>query len=208
MARFVHLDSADDFVLYNACDVLPAELRVLGLEPTDRFDVRRAMLEESKRLYADEPVRQAMYLDQHAFLGSLLDRNDRMTMGASIECRVPFLDYRLVEALAAAPTDQFFQRLRGKAIVRRSMAERIPREVLAHRKWGFGVPWNRYFRVVPKLRQFIGMLPGLEPIKSGPFARKRVRALVDAFLRGEQSTDALIFQLAMIAIWYDAYVIA
>ena len=45
-----------------------------------------------------------MYSDQHTFLCSVLDRNDRMTMGASIECRVPFLDYRLVEMLAALPS--------------------------------------------------------------------------------------------------------
>jgi asparagine synthase (glutamine-hydrolysing) len=147
-----------------------------------------------------------MYLDQHTFLGSLLDRNDRMTMGASIECRVPFLDYRLVEGLAASPTDRLFVRLRGKAPMRRGMQDRIPRSVLAHKKWGFGVPWGKHLREVPELRQFVGMLPALEPIKSGPFERKRVRAMVDAFLRGDERSDVLIFQLAMIAIWHDACV--
>ena len=206
MARFLKLGAVDDLVLFNACDVLPFELRTLGVEPLDRFEARRAIVEEAATVYPEEPVRQAMYLDQHTFLGSLLDRNDRMTMGASIECRVPFLDHRLVETLAAAPSSALFSRLRGKALVRRAMHDRLPPAVLRHKKWGFGVPWNQHFREVPELRRFIGMLPVLEPIKSGPLERKRVRALVDAFLRGEESADALIFQLAMIAVWHDAYV--
>jgi asparagine synthase (glutamine-hydrolysing) len=208
MARFVHLKSADDFVLFNACDVLPTELRSLGFEPGDGFHARRLMLDEAKQNYPDEPVRQAMYVDQHAFLGSLLDRNDRMTMGASIECRVPFLDYRLVETLAAVPSSMLFSTLRGKEVVRRTMRDRLPKAVMAHRKWGFGVPWSRHLREVPELRQLVGMLPALEPVRSGPFERKRVRAVVDAFLRGDERTDALIFQLAMIAIWHEAYVAA
>jgi asparagine synthase (glutamine-hydrolysing) len=208
MARFVHLESADDFVLFNACDVLPAELRTLGFEPRDTFAPRRAMLAEAKRNYPQEPVRQAMYVDQHAFLGSLLDRNDRMTMGASIECRVPFLDYRLVETLAAAPSSLLFSGFRGKAVSRRTMRDRLPGAVVSHKKWGFGVPWSRHFREVPELKELVGMLPALEPVRSGPFERKRVRAVVDAFLRGDERTDALIFQLAMVAVWHDAYVTA
>jgi asparagine synthase (glutamine-hydrolysing) len=208
MARFVDLQSADDFVLYNACEVLPPDLQALGMEPGDPFTARREILAEARALYADEPVRQAMYLDQHAFLCSLLDRNDRMTMGASIECRVPFLDYRLVERLASVPSSLLFSGIRGKAISRRVSQGRLPAAVLAHKKWGFGVPWDKYFREVPELRQLIGMLPALEPIRSGPFARKRVRAVVDGFLRGAESNNALIFQLAMIAIWHDAYVAA
>jgi asparagine synthase (glutamine-hydrolysing) len=208
MARFVDLESANDFVLYNACEVLPPDLRILGMEPADTFAARRGILLEATALYRNEPVRQAMYLDQHAFLGSLLDRNDRMTMGASIECRVPFLDYRLVEQLASAPSAMLFSGLRGKAMSRRAFSDRLPASVLAHKKWGFGVPWDRYFRDVPELRRLIGMLPALEPIRSGPFARKRVRAVVDGFLRGDEVNNALIFQLAMIAIWHDAYVAA
>lgn len=204
--RFLQLGSTQDFVLYNPCDVLPHELRHIGLEPSDTFPLRREMLDEATAIYPDEPVRQAMYVDKHAFLVSLLDRNDRMTMGASIECREPFLDYRLVEALAATPTDALFGPVRGKAMLRRAVRDRLPLSVRRHRKWGFGVPWSHYFRHVPELRQLIGMLPTLEPVRSGPFVRQRVRAVVDRFLSGDDRDDALVFQLAMIAIWHDAVV--
>jgi asparagine synthase (glutamine-hydrolysing) len=206
LVRFLSLGSPDDLVIFNACDVMPAEVRALGMEFQGEFPVRREFLEESRRLYPDEPVRQAMYVDQHAFLCSELDRNDRMTMGASIECRVPFLDYRLMEGLASLPSSALFARFRGKAILRRTSGERLPPRVLAHRKWGFGVPWSQYLRRIPELRQLVGMLPALEPIRNGPFMRTRVRALVDSFLRGDQDAEALVFQLVMIAIWHDAYI--
>jgi len=206
LLRFLALGAPEDLVIFNACEVLPGELRALGMDARGEFPARREFLEESMRLYPDEPVRQAMYMDQHAFLCSELDRNDRMTMGASIECRVPFLDYRLVEGLASMPSSELFTRFRGKAILRRTSGSRLPPRVLTHRKWGFGVPWSSYLREVPELRQLVGMLPGLEPIKSGPFMRNRVRAAVDAFLRGDPDPEPLVFQLAMIAIWYDAYI--
>ena len=85
---------------------MPDDLRELGMNPTGRFPYREMLLAKSADLYPGEPMRQAMFMDHETFLGSLLDRNDRMTMGASIECRVPFLDYRLVEGLSALPSSR------------------------------------------------------------------------------------------------------
>ena len=104
LGRFLSLDLLDDFVQFNSCDVLPVDLNLLGFLPQANFPYRKQIFGIAKMLYPGEPVRQVMYYDQHTFLCSILDRNDRMTMGASIECRVPFLDYRLVEGLAALPS--------------------------------------------------------------------------------------------------------
>ncbi|HVO69729.1 MAG TPA: asparagine synthase (glutamine-hydrolyzing), partial [Aggregatilineaceae bacterium] len=144
LSRFLSLGSVDRFVLFNACDVLPTELGFSrqskngGALP--HFGYREQVLTEAKQLYPHDPVRQAMYSDQHIFLCSLLDRNDRMTMGASIECRVPFLDYRLVETLAALPTTQFITRTHSKDLLRQALGWRLPESILSHRKWGFSVP--------------------------------------------------------------------
>jgi asparagine synthase (glutamine-hydrolysing) len=63
-------------------------LQPLGIEEnTHKPNIRR-----SKIMYPNSLRRQALYFDQHTYLCSLLDRNDRCTMGASIECREPFLD--------------------------------------------------------------------------------------------------------------------
>src|SRR5205823_13326836 len=114
---------------------------------------------------------KSMSTTQHTFVCSILDRNDRMTMGASIECRVPFLDYRLVEALATVPTTDLIGRAHGKMLLRRAVGDRLPRAVLRKPKWGFGVPWANHMRQVPELRDFVASIPSSPPTSDGPFDR-------------------------------------
>ncbi|HWP42037.1 MAG TPA: asparagine synthase C-terminal domain-containing protein, partial [Blastocatellia bacterium] len=206
LGRFLSMGPMDRFVMFNSCDVLPSDLEYLGMNPSRRMPFREKVLEEARSLYPGEPFRQAMYSDLHTFLCSILDRNDRMTMGASIECRVPFLDYRLVEGLAALPSSAL---LAGKGqetkyVLRRALGDRLPVEVLKHRKWGFAVPWSQYLRKTPALRRLVSELPDLDPVREGPFNRARVRAAVTSFLNGEPQHEALVRQLVMVAAWYQA----
>jgi asparagine synthase (glutamine-hydrolysing) len=205
LVRFLQLGSVDRFVLFNAADVLPADLARLGCPPTGEFPYREQVLQEAQTVYPGAPLRQLMYLDQHTFLCSLLDRNDRMTMGASIECRVPFLDYRLAEGLGALPTAELVSPTRGKRLLRRAVGDRLPRAILQGRKWGFGVPWRRYLRETPELRHLVESLANVEPIRSGPFERAALRSLSAEFLRGCDQHEALIKQLLMVAVWHQAY---
>jgi asparagine synthase (glutamine-hydrolysing) len=206
LSRLLAQGGADEWVLYNACDVLPSDLADLGMETTGRQDYRRSVLDEARALYPRERIRQAMYSDQHTFLVSLLDRNDRMTMGASIECRVPFLDYRIVERVAALPSAQLVRGRGSKPLLRRSLGHRLPASVLQGRKWGFGVPWATHFRSVPALADLVRSLPGEDPIRSGPFRRRALEQLVSAFFDGRPGTEAIVRQLVMIALWHRSAV--
>jgi len=203
LARFLRMGSIDDFVLFNSCDVLPHELEALGFYASYDLEYRRNMLAEGKQIYPEEPVRQLMYLDQHTFLVSELDRIDRMSMGASIEARVPFLDHRLMQVSAALPTRAHFQYGLGKRMLRQAAARRLPRSVLTHHKWGFGVPWNRYFREVPELRDMILQMHTCSPIVDGPLEPEKVRRLAEEYLRGDDAQSALIGGLAMITLWWQ-----
>ena len=205
LSKFLALNSIDRLVLFNACEVLPGDLRLSGMVTKERFDFREKIVSEAKLLYPNEAVRQAMYSDQHTFLCSILDRNDRMTMGASIECRVPFLDYRLVEGLAAMPSSVIFAGWAPKHVLRKSIGKRLPETILNHRKWGFGVPWVSYLRNIPALRELVNDLPEMEPLKNGPFPHKELRTMVDRFLGGHaEQSELLIIRLIMIAVWYQA----
>jgi asparagine synthase (glutamine-hydrolysing) len=204
LSRFLALGSAELFVLFNSCDALPEDLKRLGMNPTMRFPFRERILAEAKTLYPKDSVRQAMYSDQHTFLCSILDRNDRMTMGASIECRVPFLDYQLVEGLAALPSSVLLAGHQSKSLLRRSVGQRLPQTVRKHHKWGFGVPWEQYLRHVPELRGLVERLTDLDPIREGPFDHSKVKQVVSEFLAGNNHDLMLIRQLVMIVIWHQA----
>lgn len=203
--RFLSLGRTDDIVLHNACDLLPSELTFLARPPRTTFAFRETMLREAMGLFPNEPLRQAMYSDQHTFLCSILDRNDRMTMGASIECRVPFLDFRLVEALAALPSRALISGRQSKALLRRSVARRLPESVQSRPKWGFGVPWSRYFRAQPDFQAVLRDLPDSPLVREGPFDRRRLGRAIEGFLAGDDRHEPLVRQMVMISVWHRVY---
>jgi asparagine synthase (glutamine-hydrolysing) len=205
LARFLQLGPIDRFVLYNAANVLPADLETVGLQPEGRFEFRERILAEAKALYPGEPFRQAMFSDQHTFLCSLLDRNDRMTMGTSIECRVPFMDFRLVEGLAALPSSVLLTGRHSKQLLRDALGDRLPPALLTARKWGFTAPWTIYFRHNAELRERVRALPGDRVFDEAAFDRAKLRCIIDGFLNGENRHEALVWQLTMIAIWHETY---
>jgi asparagine synthase (glutamine-hydrolysing) len=205
LSRFLKLGSVESFTLFNACDVLPSDLAFLDRPAKQHFAYRETVLAEARTLYPGEPMRQAMYSDQHTFMCSLLDRNDRMTMGASIECRVPFLDYRLVETLAAMPSSKMISKRHNKQLMRQAVGNRLTDAIQQGRKWGFGVPWNRYLREVPEFRQMVSNLPELAPINDGPFVKSKLRSIIKDFLAGDNHYESLIRQLVMIAVWQQTY---
>jgi asparagine synthase (glutamine-hydrolysing) len=205
LARLLSLGGLRSLVLYNACNSFPDDLRTILDAPPVTSDYRESILDEAEAIFPGEPFRQAMHLDQHTFLSSLLDRNDRMTMGASIECRVPFLDVRLIEGLARMRTTNLVRGSRSKPLLRRALGDRLPLPVLRGRKWGFGVPWSRYLRDVADLRDVVSGIPSSSLLDQGPFKREGIRRLIDEFLGGSDERFPLVLQLVMLEVWWHSY---
>lgn len=203
--RMLALGDRDRLVLYNASNVFPEDIEALGMPAMSNFPYRERIVREAREVYPDEPARQAMYSDLHTFLCSLLDRNDRMTMSASIECRVPFLDFRLVEGLAALPSNTLLRGRRGKRLLLDAVGERLPPGIRRARKWGFSVPWARYMREQPEMRAITAGLPDRPIVRDGPFDRRKLQGVVKAFLSGARAQEAVVVALLMASVWHDAY---
>ncbi len=78
--------------------------------------------------------------DQKTYLVSILNRQDKMSMAASVEARVPFLDYRIAEFANHLASDLKTRGWRTKEIVKKVAESYLPDEVVHRRKSGFGVP--------------------------------------------------------------------
>ncbi|KGP71544.1 asparagine synthase (glutamine-hydrolyzing) [Pontibacillus yanchengensis] len=78
--------------------------------------------------------RQMFYLNQQWFMTTLLDRKDRMSMGASLEVRVPFSDHRLVEYVWNIPWEMKRYENREKGILRKALEGLLPHDVLYRKK--------------------------------------------------------------------------
>src|ERR1044071_6685506 len=73
-------------------------------------------------------------------------KQNQMSMAASIESRVPFLDHKLVEFAAKLPVNMKLRGLTTKYILRKAMRNRLPEEILTRKKMGFPVPIGAWLR--------------------------------------------------------------
>ncbi|MGF2615315.1 asparagine synthase (glutamine-hydrolyzing) [Rossellomorea vietnamensis] len=93
---------------------------------------------ETPVLEGETPIeakrRELFYLNIIWFMTTLLDRKDRMSMGASLEVRVPFADHRLVEYVWNIPWRWKMHEDREKGILRKALEGTLPDEVLYRKK--------------------------------------------------------------------------
>lgn len=115
--------------------------------------------EALRHLYADvphlDPLAQILYIDTRANLpDDLLMVNDKTSMANSIEARVPFLDYRLVEFIETIPSNLKLKRFRGKYLHKKAVEKWLPQKIINRKKKGFDNPINVWLQ--HKMRTYVG----------------------------------------------------
>jgi asparagine synthase (glutamine-hydrolysing) len=83
-----------------------------------------------------------LYTDIKTYLVELLMKQDNMSMAASIESRVPFLDHVLVEYAARIPSRFKTRGLDGKRILKAAVEDLLPKSIIYRPKMGFPTPWR------------------------------------------------------------------
>lgn len=112
-----------------------------------------------------DSLAELLYADFTLYLqDDLLTKVDRATMLASLESRAPFLDHELAQYVAGIPSRWKVRGKTTKAILRRTVRERLPPAILERRKRGFNIPFSRW------------ILHGLEGTLRERFSRERVEA--------------------------------
>jgi asparagine synthase (glutamine-hydrolysing) len=86
------------------------------------------------------------HFDQGSLLSNLLERGDRITMAASIEARVPFMDIDLGRLMARLPDAWRIRGLAQKFILRRAMQNVLPQAIVERPRVQFRVPLNEWCR--------------------------------------------------------------
>jgi asparagine synthase (glutamine-hydrolysing) len=151
-------------------------------------------------------LRRILYFDQTSWLpDNLLERGDRMTMAASLEARMPFMDHELAAFTSGLP-DNF--KVRGRTtkwILREAMKRLLPLEILERPKVGFRVPVSEWFR--GSMRDYLyEHLTGTHSLTREyyhPVALEKV--LVD-HVAGRQNHEKLLWCLLNLEIWHRVYI--
>src|SRR5207253_3012923 len=82
-------------------------------------------------------LKRLLYTDINTYLVELLMKQDQMSMAASIESRVPFLDHELVEFAASIPSQYATRGLEGKEILKSAVEDVLPHSIIYRKKMGF-----------------------------------------------------------------------
>ncbi|MEC5423030.1 asparagine synthase (glutamine-hydrolyzing) [Virgibacillus sp. C22-A2] len=173
-------------------------------------------IDETPRLYGENKQeahrRELFYLNMHWFMAQLLDRKDRMSMGASLEVRVPFADHKLVEYVWNIPWEMKMVHGREKGILRKAMEGILPNDVLYRKKSPYPKTFQpEYTRSVVKWMEEI-LADNDSPLFDF-MSRSKVEAIVESegkqfkqpwygqLMKGPQ----LIAHLCQIDYWFKMY---
>ncbi len=207
LMRYAQIKNNDDLLLYNGSTIYPKDIEtVFGIKNSPKNEYRKQILADAKELYPNNLRRQALYFDQHTYLCSLLDRNDRCTMGASIECREPFLDQRLIVGLGTLEDKWLFTGKKGKFILKSVMMQQLPQEILHFRKIGLSAPWGDYLFKSPAFKDEMTSFSKSELFQMPYFENINVQKLIQTITNGDKRMIPYILPLFMTHIWLKNYV--
>ncbi len=145
-------------------------------------------------------LHRLLYTDIKTYLVELLMKQDQMSMAASIESRVPFLDHELVEFTASIPAKYNTRGLAGKFILKSAIEDLLPREIVYRQKMGFPTPWAHWLagRELDRLEQLL-----LEPrtVERGYFHSGAVKRLFAEHRAGRRDHGNRIWRLLNLELW-------
>ena len=146
-----------------------------------------------------------LYIDTKTSLpDDLLLKADKMTMANSLELRVPFLDHKLLEFAASLPPHFKVKGFVTKYLAKKSLKERLPKEILKRRKVGFPVPNNKWLRM--ELDSWVKeVLLDRQTMNRGYFKQCAIERIIE---ENKQTNGALtkeILSLVTLELWHRTF---
>ncbi len=153
----------------------------------------------------NSPLRRILYFDQTSWLpDNLLERGDRMTMAASIEARMPFMDHELAGFVSGLSDDWRVRGRTTKRILREAMLRLLPAPILERPKVGFRVPVNEWFRTSMK-EYLTDHLCGSDSRTYGYYQPQMLHRYLDEHMAGRQNHEKLLWSMLNLEIWHREY---
>ena len=177
--------------LFREMSTYPERHDVMAAIPTDGLSI----------------IDRALIFDQSTYLPPLLNRLDKASMATALECRVPFLDYRLVEWSRTIPDRYKIRPGRENKVLVKEVAERwLPKDIIYRRKVGFGSPVAEWLRSDAALRPYAALVLDAVALERGYFAENGVRRLFDEHMNGSADHQEALWGLMSLEMWHRAFI--
>ncbi len=148
-----------------------------------------------------EMLHRLLYTDIKTYLVELLMKQDNMSMAASIESRVPFLDHVLVEFATNIPQKLQLGGFAGKRILKKAVEDLLPHSILYRPKLGFPTPWSRWL-AGPQLDVIRKLLLEPKSVERELFQPAAVERLFEEHRSGHRDHYDRIWRLLNLELWH------
>lgn len=151
-------------------------------------------------------LNNAMYLDIKTYLpDDIMTKVDRASMMVSLEAREPLLDFRLVEHAMSIPANYKIHGLTRKYILKKTMKDMLPKDILSKRKQGFTIPMKHWMR--NELKAMIEEKLSKENLQElGLFNTNYVENIIEQHMARKKDNQRHIWSILSVVLWYETYI--
>jgi asparagine synthase (glutamine-hydrolysing) len=156
----------------------------------------------------DSTINKVLYRQHSGGLVNLLHYGDALSMANSLESRLPFMDYRLVEFAFQLPWEFKLNENIGKFIHRKAMQNLVPNYILDNSlKLGFDTPISQFFK-----KEFSGentprsILMSEKSKKRNLFDTNLLLKLFDEHQEGKKNHSTFLYRLLSVELWFRIYI--
>ena len=149
-------------------------------------------------------LHRLLYTDINSYLIELLMKQDQMSMAASIESRVPFLDHPLVEFTARIPVKEEIKGMAGKFILKEAVADLLPEDIVYRKKMGFPTPWA-YWLAGSQLAEIERLLSEPRSHARGLFRPEAIQRIFAEHRAGYRDHGNRIWRLLNLELWQRVF---
>jgi len=146
-------------------------------------------------------IQRLLYTDIKTYLVELLMKQDQMSMAASIESRVPFLDHALVEYATNIPQRHTIRGLAGKFILKKAVEDVLPHSIIYRKKMGFPTPWAGWLAHPEQSAQIENLLLETRALDRGLFRREEIQRLFAEHRSRQRDHNNRIWRLLNLETW-------
>jgi asparagine synthase (glutamine-hydrolysing) len=146
-------------------------------------------------------LQDLLYADIHSYLIELLMKQDQMSMAASVESRVPFLDHVLAEFALRIPAQYSIRGMAGKFILKQVVEDLLPHDIVYRKKMGFPTPWEHWL-AGPQLDNVEQVLLEPRSIERGLFHPEAVTRIFAEQRSKSRDHSNRIWRLFNLEIWF------
>jgi asparagine synthase (glutamine-hydrolysing) len=153
------------------------------------------------RFATQRPAIRAMRTDMHSYLPcDILAKVDVTSMAHGLECRSPFMDHVLVEAVSRFPVDAIYKKRLVKPLLGRTFESLIPPDLMHRRKVGFNLPLTSWLN--PRFEAMVSDLLRSPNARCGNYVRSDVMdRMIREHASGYQNHGDRLWSLVVLESW-------